>query len=80
MDALQETLANRNALLEKFLAMQQQQQQVRLIIIAILLFVGDWFVGAAGFVCRFVAGKPGIDSCGWADRKWPGLDMCIRSG
>ena len=28
---LQETLANRNALLEKFLAMQQQQQQVRLI-------------------------------------------------
>ena len=25
---LQETLANRNALLEKFLAMQQQQQQV----------------------------------------------------
>ena len=30
MDALQETLANRNALLEKFLAMQQQQQQARL--------------------------------------------------
>ncbi len=27
----QETLANRNALLEKFLAMQQQQQQVPLI-------------------------------------------------
>jgi len=25
---MQETLANRNALLEKFLAMQQQQQQV----------------------------------------------------
>ena len=26
---MQETLANRNALLEKFLAMQQQQQQAR---------------------------------------------------
>ena len=28
LPCVQETLANRNALLEKFLAMQQQQQQV----------------------------------------------------